>query len=138
MTTKQIGNITEVAVMLAFLQQGYNVLTPYGNCERYDFVVDINNRFYKIQVKTASDQNGKIVIPTSSTNYSGGKWIRNKYTDEEIDFFATTYNNQAYLIPIVDCGGREISLRYEPTKNGQISGIKWLKDYKLEEVVNKL
>ena len=35
------------------MEIGYNVLTPYGDCERYDFVVDVNNKFYRIQVKTA-------------------------------------------------------------------------------------
>lgn len=29
MNSKQIGNITEVECMLAFMKQGYNVLTPY-------------------------------------------------------------------------------------------------------------
>jgi ribosome biogenesis protein Tsr3 len=52
--SKQKGNITEVECMLSFLKLGYNVLTPYGDCERYDFVVEINNKFYKIQVKTAN------------------------------------------------------------------------------------
>ena len=40
MTSKHIGNITELETMLAFIKAGYNVLTPYGDCERYDFVVD--------------------------------------------------------------------------------------------------
>jgi len=29
MNSKQIGNITEVECMLAFMKQGYHVLTPY-------------------------------------------------------------------------------------------------------------
>ena len=53
MNTKQIGNITELECMLAFVKAGYNVLIPYGDCERYDFVVDINGRFYKMQSKTS-------------------------------------------------------------------------------------
>jgi hypothetical protein len=40
--------------MLEFLKLGYNILTPYGDCERYDFVVDVNGKFYKIQAKTAN------------------------------------------------------------------------------------
>lgn len=53
MNSKQIGNVTEVECMLAFLKLGYNVLQPYGDCERYDFVADINGKFYKIQCKTS-------------------------------------------------------------------------------------
>ena len=51
LNSKQKGNITELECMLAFVKLGYNVLTPYGDCERYDFVVDIKGNFYKIQVK---------------------------------------------------------------------------------------
>ena len=55
MTSKDVGNITEVSCMLEFMKLGYPVLTPYGDCQRYDFVVEINNKFYRIQSKTAND-----------------------------------------------------------------------------------
>ena len=45
MNSKQQGNITELETMLAFLKLGYNVLTPYGDCERYDFVADVKDAF---------------------------------------------------------------------------------------------
>ena len=48
MNTKRIGNITEVECMLAFMKLGYNVLQPYGDCERYDFVADIKGLFSNI------------------------------------------------------------------------------------------
>ena len=60
LNSKQIGNVTEVECMLAFLKLGYNVLQPYGDCERYDFVADVNGKFYKIQCKTAKESNGTI------------------------------------------------------------------------------
>jgi len=138
MNSKQIGNITEVEVMLAFLKQGFNVLSPYGDCERYDFVIEINNKFYKIQVKTSHLEDGKISFNTASTHYSDGKCIHDTYTKEDIDYFATTYENQVYLIPVEECGGRLKSLRFEPTKNGQTRNVSWAKDYKLEEVIKTL
>ena len=51
MNSKKIGNITEVECMLAFMKLGYNVLQPYGDCERYDFVADITENFIKYNVK---------------------------------------------------------------------------------------
>ena len=140
LNSKQQGNITEVEVMLAFLKLGYNVLTPYGDCERYDFVVDINNHFYKIQVKSAKeeDEGAKFSFNTASTHYTDGKCIHHTYTSEEIDFFATTFNNQCYLIPVSECGNRIKSLRIATPKNGQVSRVSWAKDYKLEEVVKTL
>lgn len=139
MTSKQLGNITEVSVMLEFLKLGYNVLTPYGDCERYDFVVDINNKFYKIQVKTCKEvEEGKIQFNTSSTHYSEGKCIHDSYTKEEIDYFATIYNGKCYLVPVEQCGGRTVSIRFIPTKNGQTRGVKMAENYELEEVIKSL
>lgn len=139
MNTKQIGNITEVSVMLEFLKLGYNVLVPYGDCERYDFVVDINKKFYRIQVKTSKEEDeSKISFNTASTHYLNGKCIHSSYTKEDIDYFATFYKNKCYLIPVEECGGRVTSLRFIPTKNGQSRGVKMAINYELEEVVKKL
>lgn len=138
MNSKQIGNVTEVSVMLEFLKLGYNILTPYGDCERYDFVVDINGKFYRIQVKTSKEEEGKISFNTASTHYTNGKCIHDSYTKKEIDYFATFYKNKCYLIPVEECGGRNVSLRFVPTKNGQTRGVKMAIDYELEEVIKKL
>ena len=140
LNSKQQGNITEVEVIVAFLKYGYNVLTPYGDCERYDFVVDIHIHFYKIQVKSAKeeDEGAKISFSTASTHYSNGKCIHDSYTKEEIDFFATVHQGKIYLIPVEDCGTRTKSLRLKPTKNGQVSRTSWAKNYELEEVIKTL
>lgn len=141
MNTKRQGNITEVKCMLSFMEIGYNVLTPYGDCERYDFVVDVNNKFYRIQVKTAKVEkdNSKLSFNTSSSNRKAGKCIALTYTEDEIDYFATIYNEKCYLVPIQEVTAKRVlSLRILPTANGQIKGIKWLKDYKLEEVIKTM
>lgn len=140
MNSKQLGNITEMQAMLGFMQLGYNVLTPYGDCERYDFVADVNGKFVKIQVKSSkiSEDETKISFNTASTHYSDGKCIHQSYSKEDIDYFATVYNNQVYLIPVEECSSRSQSLRLEPTKNGQAARVKWAKDYRLEEVVKGL
>lgn len=140
MNSKQIGNITEIQVMLGFLQLGYNVLTPYGDCERYDFVVYVNGKFVRIQVKTSklSEDGTKFSFNTASTHYVNGKCVHDTYTKDDIDYFATVYDGQVYLIPVEEGSNRSKSLRLEPTKNGQTQRITWAKDYKLEEVVKKL
>lgn len=140
LNSKQQGNVTEIEVMLAFLKLGYNVLTPYGDCERYDFVTDINNHFYKIQVKSAKeeDEGTKFSFNTASTHYSDGKCIHSSYTSNDIDFFATTFRGQTYLIPVTECGARSKSLRLTPPKNGQLNRVSWAKDYELEEMVKTL
>lgn len=142
LNTKQIGNITEVECMLAFLKLGYNVLTPYGDCERYDFVVDINNHLYKIQVKSANTNHideGYIAILTANKTTKNGAVVRHQYTENEIDYFMTSYNGQCYLIPISECSHCGTKrLRLIPPKNGQVAGITFATDYELEKVVNKI
>lgn len=141
LNTKQRGNITEVECMLAFLKLGYNVLTPYGDCERYDFVVDINNQFYKIQVKSANANyinEGYIEFQTANKTTKNGTFVRHTYTKDQIDYFMTSYNNQCYLIPVQECSSAEKRLRFTPPKNGQIKGITFAEEYELEKVVNKI
>ena len=84
MDSKQIGNITEMEAMLAFLKLGYNVLTPYGDCERYDFVADINGKFYKIQCKTSHTFGNEEGIEFScrSSHRAEGKCINERYSAE--------------------------------------------------------
>lgn len=139
LNSKQIGNITELECMLAFIKMGYNVLTPYGDCERYDFVVDKDNKFYKIQSKTSSSDDGGASFKFScrSCNRKDGGIVHHNYTKEEIDYFITTFNGKVYLIPVEECGSDK-KLRIEPTKNGQVRGVTWAKDYELEEVIKNM
>lgn len=139
MNSKQKGNITELECMLAFMKLGYNVLTPYGDCERYDFVVNIDNKFYKIQSKTSSsdDDGASFKFSCRSCNRKDGVIVHHTYTKEEIDYFVTTFNGIVYLIPVEECSADK-KLRLQPTKNGQVRGVTWAKDYELEEVIKNM
>ena len=136
MNSKYKGNITELQSMLAFMKLGYNVLTPYGDCERYDFVVDVNGKFIKVQSKTASteDDGASFHFSCRSCNRKDGKIVHYSYTKDEIDYFVTTFKDKTYLIPVEECGADK-RLRILPAKNGQVRGVTWAKDYELEEVV---
>lgn len=140
LNSKQIGNITEVEIMLAFLKIGYNILTPYGDCERYDFVADINGKFLKIQCKTARSidaENSGFTFSCRSSHRKGGKCINEKYSKNEIDYFATIFNGKCYLIPQEECGAAK-RLRFTAPKNSQIRGVNYAKDYELENVLATL
>ena len=138
-STKQIGNITEVECMLAFLKLGYNILQPYGDCERYDFVADVNGKFYKIQCKTCKVNEDESVIEFScrSTHRVEGKCVHEKYSEEDTDFFATTYNGKCYLVPQNECNTAK-KLRFTTPANGQVKGISFAKDYEIETIIAAL
>lgn len=134
--SKQKGNITEFELMLAFLKHGFNVLTPYGDCERYDFVVDANGKFYRIQSKTAraEDDGASFEFSCRSSHRQNGRIIHHQYNKDEIDYFATSFGGKHYLIPVEECGNDK-RLRLLPAKSGQTKGIVWAKNYEMEEVI---
>ena len=140
MTSKDVGNITEVSCMLEFMKLGYPVLTPYGDCQRYDFVVEINGKFYRIQSKTANDayiNEGYIVFRCDNTTTKDGKVVHHFYDENEIDYFSTFYDAKCYLVPVNE-RSREKRLRFTAPKNGQIRGITFASEYELEKVVANL
>ena len=137
LNSKQIGNITEVECMLSFLKLGYNVLQPYGDCERYDFVADVKGNFYKIQCKTAKEIDGGIEFSCRSSHRVQGKCVNEKYTKNDVDFFATSYNGKCYLVPQNECSNAK-KLRFEPPANGQITGISFAINYELEKILTTI
>ena len=129
------GKITELQVANSFLELGYQVCQPLVSDSRYDFIVDINGKLLKIQVKTSSlaEDESYFEFATSTSHTNSRGTVNHSYTEEEIDYFATMYNNECYLIKVNECGKREQRLRLKPTKNNQTVGIKFAKDYKLKD-----
>ena len=129
------GKITELQVATAFLELGFQVCQPLVSDSRYDFIVDINGRLLKIQVKTShlADDGSYFEFATSTSHTNTKGTINRSYTSEEIDYFATIYNEECYIIPVTECGCRGQRLRLKPTKNGQTVGIKFAKDYLLKD-----
>ena len=139
LNTHFIGEITEQQVAIEFLKLGIQVSKPLVQSSKYDFIVDINNKLYKIQVKTSTlKENSHITFATSTSHTNTQGTINLTYSENDVDFFATMYEGQCYLIPRAECGKRAQSLRIIPTKNGQTVGIKFAKDYKLEDVIKNL
>ena len=134
-----IGEITEQQVALEFLKLGYLVSKPLVQSSRYDFIVDINHKLYKIQVKTGTLKEDAYIEFATSTSHTNTKGTINlTYSEKDVDFFATIYNNECYLIPHSMCGKRAQRLRLIPTKNGQTKGILFAKDFRLQDIVQNL
>lgn len=128
------GEITELEVAESFLALGYQVCKPLVADSRYDFIVDINHKLLRIQVKTStlSEDGGYIEFKTVSSHTNTQRTVYHTYSAEDVDYFATMHNHQCYLIPISKIGSRSFRLRLQPTKNGQVKNINFAKDYMLE------
>lgn len=136
MDTKFIGNITELEVLTYVTKLGYQVSIPFGDRERYDQIWDISGKLIRVQVKTSHliDDGSAISFSCRSSQRRDGKCIHTRYTKNEIDYFATIWDHQCYLIPVEETSIEKI-LRFKPPKNGQIKGITFAKDYRVEEVL---
>ena len=130
------GRITELKAITFFLERGYIVSIPEIPCQ-YDFLLDVNGKIYKIQVKTSriSSDGGYISFNTSSMTHNSEGYTKRLYSEQMVDYFCTFYNNQCYLVPLKDCGSKEKRLRLLPTKNGQTKNINFAKDFLAEEVL---
>ena len=100
MLTKNLikGQITELRVQEAFLRYGFDISIPYYNVSRYDMLIDTGKELLKIQVKTSRIQkvknmNGKSKFEFSCYSDAG------RYTKNDVDYFATYWKGQVYLIP---------------------------------------
>ena len=118
--TKQKGLITELQCQTFFTQLGYNVSIPLGEDCRYDMIVDVEGKLIKIQVKTCHINDGKTGINFSTRSCQGGNTtheIQSKKYINEIDYFATFWENKCYLIKIDDCQSNDRTLSFEQKKN---------------------
>lgn len=137
--SKQKGNLTELQCLTAFAQLGLTVSIPYGDHARYDFVIDVGNKLYKVQCKTSSKQDeGVYSFSCRSTAANHSRAASRTYTEDEIDFFATIIDGQCYLIPVQETSSNSKNLRFAPPKNGQKVGITYAKDYALDVQIQKI
>jgi len=133
------GEITEQLVAIEFLKQGIMISKPLVQSSRYDFIVDVNHRLYKIQVKTGRSPEEGVLEFNTSTSHTNTRGTKNlTYETDDVNYFATMHDGQCYLIPIELCGKSTQRIRFVPTKNGQTKGILFAKDYKLEDVIQTM
>ena len=135
MNTKQVGSLTELQCITRFYELGYTVSIPYGDSEKYDFILDVNGKLYKLQCKHCSekkDSDGNTSVISIKTSWQSGytkneKWSRHLYTLQDIDYFVTHYNGKNYMIPVGECGTMKYLRLTNPLNNKQ--GVYYLRDY---------
>lgn len=136
MNTKHIGNIGESKIISEFLYHGIPVYLPFGDNEACDMIADFDGKLQRIQVKTTSAiRNGKMSFSLGSRRYG----VDHSYSDSEVDYFAMycIENDQSYIIKNdPNSNNREITLRTEPARNGQVTGVRMAVDYKFENKFN--
>lgn len=134
-TPKEQGERSERRVIAALLDAGYEVLiAPYGENRRYDLVLDLGERFVRVQVKTAHLTRDCSAIVAATASFAGLGAARHRVSYRgQIDVFAiySPHTDRVYLVPVEECPGTVVRLRLKPTRNGQAAGIRLASRYEL-------
>jgi hypothetical protein len=128
-----VGQRSEAAVLAAFVKHGYRVLTPFGVNHRYDFALDMGDRFLRVQCKTGRLRDGAILYNTHSVQSNTRRARQRCYTGE-IDVFAVFCpdTDRVYVVSLdEEATHTHATLRVDPPANGQSRRIRWAKDYEL-------
>jgi PD-(D/E)XK endonuclease len=111
--TKRTGELSEAAFLLKAESLGFHVSRPWGDSERYDFILDTGSLLWRVQLKCTEviRARGYDIQPIHSI-YGRGKVI---YTADQIDFLVAHIipKDTWYVLP-VDVIASSTSLRFYP------------------------
>ncbi len=92
---KRLGEQAEAVFLQRAVRYGLAIAKPWGDSERYDFVIDGGGRFWRVQVKSCRRQQHKHYgYPFKA--HSAGLGYKKAYTADQVDILA------AYIVP-EDC-----------------------------------
>ena len=84
-TTKRRGEIGELAFLWKAASLGFTVAKPYGDSDRYDFILDSGGQLFRVQVKAVNKLKGVGYLLTTHHDYKG---VYPSYSSDEVDFLA--------------------------------------------------
>lgn len=139
--TKDIGDISEWTLIARLMKQGYRVLKPLGDNSRYDFVIEKDSMFLKVQAKTGQLKNGVVQFRVcSSATMRGNDRVHRSY-EGEIDLFGVYCpdNDKCYLVPVKGLPRYIAVLRVDPPKSvNQHNANRLAADYEISDDNNYL
>jgi hypothetical protein len=96
------GNVGLGKAIEYFTSKAIPVSIPLNDTQKYDLIVDIDNKLYRISVKTSTQVNehGSYVVQLRNCGGSSGKSKVRLFDNTSCDYiFVLTSNNKTYLIP---------------------------------------
>jgi hypothetical protein len=108
--TKAIGDISEAKVLAAFISEGITVSIPFGENQRYDFIIDLNGVLSRVQVKSARRRGNAIIFSTATSHFHrGGEYETYR---GQCDLFAAycPETDEVFLVQVDDAPTRTMHL----------------------------
>src|ERR1700722_14813797 len=111
--TKRTGERSEAAFLARALGLQFSIAKPWGDSERYDFIIDNGSRLWRIQTKCTEGLRAD-AYETRATYDINGKHI--PYTRADTDFLAAHVVPLAvwYIIPVEGCTPPPLPPMYPP------------------------
>lgn len=133
MQTKEKGLIGEHYFLFLCSKLNIRVLEPRGDIAPYDCVIEHNNNFFRIQIKTSTAHRNGVTKFNISKTEGYGKY--GKYTKEDCDFFFLydpEIDKYAFIsIDNIPDKALKISIRFEEAKI-KMPSIRYFEDYPLK------
>jgi hypothetical protein len=128
-----VGDRSEVAILAAFYERGFLIWRPWSVNSRADMILEVGDRFLRIQCKTGRLRNGAITFRPQSVRCNTRQILTRNYIGE-VDYFAVycPETRGVYIVPCDDKTRSQVSLRVRPAANHQSKGIRWAADYALD------
>ena len=140
LTSDQKGAIAEAAIAFAATKLGVPVLRPMTD-ERYDLVLDLGDRFFRVQCKWAVCMGEVVLIRCRRCRRGPNGFIHRGYQRGEIEAIAAYCADldATYLLPLeMSVGRAAVQLRLSPARNNQHAGIHWAREYEFGATLGRL
>ena len=100
-TAKRRGEVAEAAFLAKAASLGFGVAKPWGDSERYDFILDSGHHYWRVQIKSTEHFAG------SRYRVKAAGW-KARYTPDEIDFLIAYIvpQNLWYIVPVTALASR--------------------------------
>lgn len=133
MNTNTKGRVAELIAITKYISLGYVVLEPFNKDGVYDFVIELNGNFKKVQVKTLRDLGDVYELNIRSVGHNRKRNIHKHYEKSELDIFVgvDVLLNKVFEIPFDFKNKSLMSLRKNEVMSRQRKKIRFAKDFEL-------
>lgn len=143
-TSNVKGAVAEQAIVLAATKLHVPVWRPAAEHGRCDVVLEIGERFWRVQVKwgrLSKAQDVVVVYCSTSRHTATHGYVRTTYSEQEVDLIGVYCGEleRCFLVPISVAAGRYVlHLRLRPPLNGQRACINLAEDFEFDGAIAQL
>ena len=126
LTTKRRGELSELAFIFKATSLGFHVSKPYGDSERYDFILDAGPRLLRIQIKSTTTMLCGLYRINAHRRTNNGAI---PYQPNEVDFLIAHVipEDAWFILPIAEIQDRTSVLfppRHHPRKHAHFAAYR--------------